>query len=52
MRRADDRGTAAEEGIAIARDIVAAIKPPVQGIRLGAPGKDLAAILAVLDCVV
>ncbi len=52
MRRADDRGTAAEEGIAIARDIVAAIKPRVQGIQLGAPGRDLTAILAVLDSVV
>lgn len=43
---------AIDEGIAIARDIVAAIKPRVQGIQLGAPGKDLAAILAVLDSVV
>jgi hypothetical protein len=51
-RDSPDRGTAAEEGIAIARDVVAAIKPRAQGIQLGAPGKDLTAILAVLDSVV
>jgi methionine synthase / methylenetetrahydrofolate reductase (NADH) len=47
MRRAESNGRASEEGLAIAREIAAAIRPLVQGIQLSAASADEA--LSVLE---
>lgn len=49
MRAADERGEAEAEGVAIAREIVAALSPDVQGIQIGSPGHNVDAILSVLE---
>ncbi|HEY3161430.1 MAG TPA: bifunctional homocysteine S-methyltransferase/methylenetetrahydrofolate reductase [Vicinamibacterales bacterium] len=49
MRGAKDAETAAAQGIAIARDTLAAIRGMVQGVQIAAPGSRIDAALAVLD---
>ena len=49
MRAAKDAEAAAAEGIAIARDTLAAIRGNVQGVQIAAPGSRIDAALAVLD---
>ncbi len=51
MRAAEERGEAEAEGVAIAREIVAAIAPEVQGIQIGAPAANVDAVVAVLEAV-
>ena len=52
MRRAEEAGRATDEGIAIARGIIAAIKPYVQGVQVGAAARGLDALLGAIDGVV
>jgi 5,10-methylenetetrahydrofolate reductase len=49
MRRAEEQGTARAEGVAIARELVAAVRPYVNGIQIGTPGREIASILGVLE---
>jgi homocysteine S-methyltransferase len=49
MRRADRPDAGPAEGIAIAREIVAAIRPLVQGVQVSAASGNSDAALAVLD---
>ncbi len=49
MRQADERGEALDEGVAIARELAAAIAPDVQGLQVGAAGGNLEAVLRVLE---
>jgi homocysteine S-methyltransferase len=51
MRAAEDRGQAAEEGVAIARETLAAIAAEVQGVQVGTPGRNMDALLSVLEAV-
>jgi homocysteine S-methyltransferase len=49
MARAEDRDGAAEEGVAIARELAAAVRPRVQGLQLGNASGRLATVLQVFD---
>jgi len=49
MRRADGPEAAAREGIAIARDIAAALRGSVQGVQVSTTSGDMDTALAVLD---
>jgi homocysteine S-methyltransferase len=49
MRAAKDAAAAAAQGIAIARDTLAAIRGLAQGVHIAAPGGRIDAALAVLD---
>jgi homocysteine S-methyltransferase len=49
MRRAEAAGRAAEEGLAIAREIAAEIRPLVQGIHISTAPKAIEAALGVID---
>jgi homocysteine S-methyltransferase len=51
MERAQDQGrdAAAREGVCIAREVLEAVHPRVQGIHLHVPGGDLDRALSVLD---
>jgi homocysteine S-methyltransferase len=49
MRRADATGSAAAEGVAIAREIMRAVRPLVQGVQVSAPDGNIDSALAVLD---
>jgi methionine synthase I (cobalamin-dependent)/5,10-methylenetetrahydrofolate reductase len=51
MKRAQARGAAAarEEGVALAREGLEAVRARVQGVHLSAPGGEVEAALAVLD---
>jgi len=49
MRRADGPEAAAAEGLAIAREIAARIKPMVQGIQLASSSGALDPVLGVID---
>jgi hypothetical protein len=51
MRRAEARGPAAarQEGAALAREVLQAVRARVQGVHLSAPGGDVESALAVLD---
>jgi methionine synthase / methylenetetrahydrofolate reductase(NADPH) len=49
MRRADADGRAAEEGLAIAREIAAAIRPLVQGVQISTAPKAIDMAIAVID---
>jgi homocysteine S-methyltransferase len=49
MRRADGAEAAAAEGIAIAREVVRALRGSVQGVQVFTPSGDTDAALAVLD---
>ena len=51
MRRAEARGNEVEEGLAIACELAAAVKPLVQGLQVVAPGGRLAEALTVIDAV-
>jgi methionine synthase I (cobalamin-dependent)/5,10-methylenetetrahydrofolate reductase len=51
MRRADADGRAADEGIAIAREIAAEIRPLVQGIQISTAPKALDMALGVIGAV-
>jgi len=51
MRRAETAGRAAEEGLAIAREIAAAVRPMVQGLQIETPRRDVEAVFSVLDVV-
>ena len=49
MRRAEGRDAATQEGIAIAREIAAALRGAVQGVQIATQSGDIEAALAVLD---
>ena len=49
MRRADRPEAAKAEGIAIASEIAAAVKPQVQGLQVSSPSGQIEGALAVLD---
>jgi homocysteine S-methyltransferase len=51
MRRAQSKGAehAREEGVALAREVLAAVRPHIQGVQVSAPGGDVAAALSVLE---
>jgi methionine synthase I (cobalamin-dependent)/5,10-methylenetetrahydrofolate reductase len=49
MRRAEGREAATQEGIAIAREIAAALRNVVQGVQIATQSGDIEAALAVLD---
>jgi homocysteine S-methyltransferase len=51
MRRAESGGRAAEEGLAIAREVAAEIRPFVQGIQISTAGTAVEAALAVMEVV-
>src|SRR5688572_14981970 len=51
MRRADAAGRAAAEGIAIAREIAAAIRPRVQGIQIATAAGAVESALSVMEAV-
>jgi methionine synthase I (cobalamin-dependent)/5,10-methylenetetrahydrofolate reductase len=51
MRKAEISGRAADEGIAIAREIVAAIRPMVQGIQISTAADAVPTALAVMQAV-
>ena len=48
MRRADANGQAAAEGLTIAREIAADIRPLVQGIQISSTGESIESALAVI----
>ena len=48
MRRADAKGHAAAEGLAIAREIAAEIRPLVQGIQISSAGESIESALGVI----
>ena len=49
MRRADGEGRAADEGMAIAREIAAAIRPLVQGLQISTAPRAIDMALGVID---
>jgi homocysteine S-methyltransferase len=49
MRRADADGRAAAEGLAIAREIAADIRPLVQGIQISTAGNSIQSALGVIE---
>ena len=49
MRRADGLERAAQEGIAIAREIAAELRGGVQGVQVSTQSGNIEAALAVLD---
>jgi homocysteine S-methyltransferase len=49
MRQADGQEAAAQEGVAIAREIAAALRGSVQGLQVSTQSGDIEAALAVLD---
>jgi len=49
MRRADANGQAAAEGLAIAREIAAEIRPLVQGIQISTAGNSIESALGVIE---
>ncbi|HSK10639.1 MAG TPA: hypothetical protein VK911_13755, partial [Vicinamibacterales bacterium] len=49
MAQADEKSRAAEEGVAIAREMAAAIRPRVQGLQLGNASGRLTQVLQVFD---
>jgi methionine synthase / methylenetetrahydrofolate reductase(NADPH) len=51
MRRADAAGRAAEEGLNIAREVAAEVRPRVQGLQIAAAGGSIEPILALLEVV-
>jgi homocysteine S-methyltransferase len=51
MRKAEMAGRAGEEGIAIAREIVAAVRPMVQGIQISTALDAVPTALAVMQAV-
>ncbi|HEY3886582.1 MAG TPA: hypothetical protein VGL62_15320, partial [Vicinamibacterales bacterium] len=51
MRRADAEGRAADEGLAIAREIAADIRPLVQGIQISTAPRAVEMALGVIEAV-
>ena len=51
MRRAEKKGRAAAEGVAIAREVVAEVRPLVSGVQIGTAGHDFASLLGVLEAI-
>ena len=51
MRAADEQGRAPEEGVAIARELVAAVRPLVSGVQIGSAGRRFSSILGVLEAI-
>src|SRR5262245_24757451 len=51
MRRADADGRAADEGLAIAREIAAAVRPLVQGVQISTAPRAIHMALGVIDAV-
>jgi methionine synthase / methylenetetrahydrofolate reductase(NADPH) len=51
MRRADAAGRAPSEGLAIAREIAAEIRPLVQGVQISTAGESIENALGVMDAV-
>jgi methionine synthase / methylenetetrahydrofolate reductase(NADPH) len=49
LRRADGAAAAAAEGIAVAREIAAALRTVVQGVQVSTPSGNIEAALAVID---
>jgi homocysteine S-methyltransferase len=49
MRRADAEGRAAEEGLAIAREIALAIRPLVQGLQISTAPRAIDMALGLID---
>ena len=49
MRRADANGQAAAEGLVIAREIAAEIRPLVQGIQISTAGNSVESALGVIE---
>jgi homocysteine S-methyltransferase len=49
MRRADAEGRAVDEGLAIAREISAAIRPLVQGVQISSPPKAIDMALGLIE---
>ena len=49
MRRADADGRAADEGLAIAREVVAAIRPLVQGVQISTSPKAIGITLGIIE---
>ncbi len=52
MRRAEANGRAAAEGLAIAREIAAEIRPLVQGIQISPTGDSIESALGIVEAVV
>ena len=52
MRRAEANGRAAAEGMAIAREIAAEIRPLVQGIQISTAGDSIESALGIMEAVV
>jgi homocysteine S-methyltransferase len=52
MRRAEAAGRAAAEGLAIAREIAAEIRPLVQGIQISPAGDSIESALGIVEAVV
>jgi len=51
MRKAEAAGRAAAEGLIIAREVAAEIRPLIQGIQISTAGKHVEAALAIMDVV-
>jgi homocysteine S-methyltransferase len=51
MRVADELGRAPAEGVAIARELVAAVRPLVSGVQVGTAGRQFSSILGVLEAI-
>ncbi len=51
MRRADADGRAAEEGLAIAREIAAEIRPLVRGVQISTAPRAIDMALGVIEAV-
>jgi methionine synthase / methylenetetrahydrofolate reductase (NADH) len=49
MRRAEDRGAARAEGLAIAREVTSEIRSMVQGLQISTPAGAVEAVLGVID---
>jgi homocysteine S-methyltransferase len=49
MRRAEADGRAADEGLTIAREIAADVRPHVQGLQIAASGRSIEPILALVE---
>jgi homocysteine S-methyltransferase len=51
MRAADEAGRAPEEGVAVARELVAAVRPFVSGVQIGTAGRRFSSILGVVEAI-
>jgi hypothetical protein len=49
MRRADNLGTAAAEGVTVAQEIASALRGAVQGIQVSTASPDIEVALGVID---